>query len=307
MSWKLLSSMSPTERLVMLGSFIDSVLDIDPTLSQAAKIWALGKTVAVECRLGDMSLRIHLSSTPALFHRLAEALREGRLEMSSGTAEIGGRQVEALVGSMGSAAVSVTAAPDGGLLVTVAALRSMALPEGLREGEVLPFPLPEGEGFTVLPLEGTVLLVGAFAGLRRPEVQEARRGVISVGLARFDERLCSICLRIPGLLTGWTDLPFALGVERPENRRLSPPDADGGMKLLLVVGDLSSGVARVVRPLAMSRAWTTAFHSVLEDQHDAGDMSRADYEALVRASRERWPTPDEVVRDFIVVEKIGRP
>ena len=307
MSWKSLSSMSPTERLVMLGSFIDSVMDIDPSLSQAAKIWNLGKTVAVECRLGDMSLRIYLSATPALVNRLADALREGRLEMSSGTADIGGRQVEALVGSMGSAAVSVTEAPDGGLLVTVAHMRAVALPEGPREGEVVPFPLPGGEGFTVLPFEGSILLVGAFAGLRRQEVQAASKGTITVGLARFDERLCSICLRIPGLLTGWTDLPFALGVERPENRRLSPPSTSGGMKLVLVAGDALTGLARVVRPLAMSRAWTSALHDILEAQHDAGEVSRADYEALVRASRERWPTPDDVARDFVVVEKVGRP
>ena len=141
----------------------------------------------------------------------------------------------------------------------------------------------------MLPFEGTVLLVGRFLGLRRPEVQAAKKGAVSVGLARFDARLCVIGLRIPGLISGWTDLPFALGVERAENRRFGPPDAVGRMRLVRVMGDRLTGVARVVRPLSMSRAWTVAFHGVLEAQHDAGDLSRAEYDALVRATRGRWP------------------
>ena len=75
MSIELLISLTPSERLGMLRSFIDSVLHIDPKLTQAAQIWAHGKTVAVECRIGDMPSRIHLSATPALLHRLAQAPR----------------------------------------------------------------------------------------------------------------------------------------------------------------------------------------------------------------------------------------
>ena len=59
---------------------------------------------------------------------------------------------------MGSAAVSISAAPDG-LLVTVAELRAVAIPEGLREGQVVPFELPAGQGFVVLPFQGSILLV----------------------------------------------------------------------------------------------------------------------------------------------------
>ena len=79
------------------------------------------------------------------------------------------------------------------------------------------------------------------------------------------------------------------------------------MRLVLVVGDLLSGLARVVRPLHMSRQWTAAFHELVEAQHDGGDVERGNYDALVRASRLRWPTPDDVARDFMAVERIGRP
>jgi hypothetical protein len=273
---------------------------VDPGFRDASSIWARGKTARLEMAIpGVGPLPVHLmveDSDPRLLRALYSRLKSGQLEWVDGRAAAVDGVVPAVSALLGAGiGVLVVREMLGELILSLTGKPSIPYPMGLEPGRPSPLPRPEAEGFRALLFEGRLILVGGFHGLRREEVKAAKRAPITLGLAPVTPDLLSIGMKYPNLMSGWTDMPFAIGVEKPETRKWLPPGSDGTTVVIVAVVDCLTNVAAAVRVLWMSPSWTAGLHDIVDRQIDrAGGYDRARYVAEVDVCRAKYPTPNDL-------------
>lgn len=303
-------TLSAPERLEVVRQFLAELSRVDPGLRQSVALWKQGTTARVAadvaCPQGVMQLGINLlveGADPKLMRALRSRVESGALIFGRGRAQLKGTGTSPVqLAELGYGSLMVRE-HLGELVLVASTQHPVSVPAGLAVGRPLPTKLPDGEGFVATLFEGQLLLLGSYQGLRQQEVQAARTAPILLGLVPVTQGLLLIGLGIPGLLDGHADLPFALGIEPPETRRWPPPAPDGGAVILVALVERRDGVVRALRTLKMSAAWSAELHRLVEGQMDCMDgYCRAQYEVEVADSRRRWPRPQDIARDFVVVE-----
>jgi hypothetical protein len=302
--------LADAERTAAVRALLAAADAVDTGLEHARSIWRNRKTARLEVEVsgvGGMALHLVVEGDdPRLLRAFRSRVAAGNLDWVEGRcASIDGSVVPSVSAPLG-VGVLVVRELFGELLLSITGKPAISYPEGLVVGKPSPLPRPPGgDGFTVLLFHGQVVLVGGFAGMRKPEVKAARKSPITLAVAPLTPDLCVIGMRVPGLLTGWADLPFAVGVEPPERRQWLPPAADGTMVVLVAVVDRATNVCVAVRSLWMSPKWTAALHNVVDEQVvRAGAYTKAAYHQQVDDYRSKYPRPDDL-RPLMTAIEVG--
>ena len=129
--------------------------------------------------------------------------------------------------------------------------------------------------------------------------------ITEVGIVRVSTNLMMVCLSIKGLTEGWTDMPFAIMLEKQEDRRLAPHAPDGTMTMVLVILDRATKRTMAIRTLTLGRDVTNALLTLMEEQASAPtSYGRLDYETEVAAAYAAWPRPSDMVPAMCARETI---
>lgn len=295
---------------------------MDPGFATASGMWRRGKTARVEVTVPSASPRpfgVHLSvegANPRLLANLIDRARRGDLVFAPSIVqnEAGGT-TQGLVASMGVGAAVVTSRL-GELVLTASATSRTSVPVGdgigrgragipLVVGSRFPVAPPEQEGFVLMLFEGQLVGVGNFGGLGPRDARLFGTAQLRVGLARATSDLMLLCIDIKGFRfgDGWFEMPFAIAVERPEQRRLAPPDGEGRMSIVLILVDRDDGTVRALRPVRLSKGFSATLLDTIDAQQDAqGAYDMARYAADYAAATRRWPTPAHIERDMVAKE-----
>lgn len=316
MEW--FSRLSQRRKVDFLRDLLAKFDDLDPKAKARMEMWTKGKTTRLKTDLAtqdDLILRgvpIHLSvedGDRALWRSLQTRVQSGKLDFVDGLTFVR-RDPTSLVGdqtpnwtaSMGIGTLSIQEY-RGELLIRASKRRALLLPQGMQPGSSMPAEPPENEGFSILLLGGLLVISASFSRLLPREIRAARSSPVRVGIAKFSDGVMVLGMNVKGLTNGWADLPFALAIEKPENRHIIPAEMTGERDFLLVLTDHTTQKIAVMRLLRLSAQWSAEFDRILEAQQDS--LGTYDREACLRdikASHERWPTPNHVAKDFVAAE-----
>jgi hypothetical protein len=306
---KWFASLSADNKNALIQGVMRSIMQMDPQFEQCAAMWARGKTSRMEAKvpIGNAvrQIGIHFNVEDAdlrLLHLFLQRVVAGNLDFQPGrAAPVKGELMDGFLASLGKGTVWVREVRKE-LMITVSNRQVVPIPDQMAVGAPMPIPTPPEEGFRVLLFEGQFLLVGNLTHLQQHELAAAEHQPISLGLVPVSPHLFLLMLSIPILTQGWADIPFALGLEQPENRRLVVPEANGASSMLLAIVERETGLVEVMRPLALSPRFTADLHQAIEDQQDAlAGFSVAHFEATLTEARRRWPSPNDVPRGYVEV------
>jgi hypothetical protein len=286
------SALDGDARRVLIGGLVEEMRLQDPGIARSLDIWRRGKTVRLETVVntaaGIRPMPLHIKvdlEDPRLLANFEDRLRSGRLDWAPGFAGGGDDTGPAEIAPLGMGTLIVTER-RGELMILVQTNQSATMPTGFAEGK--PMPLPTFEGVRALLFQGHLAFVFSWPRPSESEIAAMRQGGVELGVVSATPSTGFFMCSVEGLSQDWCDLPFCLGIEAPEGRRLAPPDVHGELPLTLVLVDASTGIVRAWRAVRGPSAWSKEVVDMLAAQAE-GSCDRATYERDVRAAYLRWP------------------
>lgn len=309
---EMFKSLGNDAKAAFVRMVVSAFQTVDPGFEKAAEIWRRGKTTRIEALVvtkgGEQNIAVHLvieAADTQLTRTFVGKAESGTLEFGPGWGDTdGGGTLTGLVASLGMGTLLVRE-ERGELVLSVSRRQHINVPHGLNVGGVLPFGAPEREGFILNLFDGQLIGVSCFVKIQPRETRMFAKSALRVGLVKATKNLLLFCIDLPGVTDGWAEMPFALGVEKPETRRLTPADADGCLSILLALADQRDAKVHAVRTVLLTQEFSSALLTLIEDQQDACEgYTKADsaleYEAVVK----RWPTPSHAEKDMICQQRI---
>lgn len=316
------ASLGADARVAAVREVVEAFSRVDPGFANATAMWRRGKTARVEILVPSASplpFGAHLGvegGEPRLLRNLVDRVERGDLEFGNALVEAeDGSREGAMAASLGVGSVVVTARMGELMLRAVQRQRLVVpvaedAPRGragipFLVGSKFPGSIPDREGFLLMLVAGQLVAVGNYDKITPRDARLLRTGPARVGLAVPSESLLLLCLEIRGFTDGWVEMPFALAIEPPEQRRLEPPDAQGRMALAVVLIDRSDGTVRTIRLVSLSKKFTSALLDAIDAQQDAAaGYDRARYLADYAEAQRRWPTLGHVEKSMVVRELV---
>lgn len=306
------ADLTSEEKISLFRQVLSEMEQLDPGAENRMRMWKLQKTMCltfdVPMPSGEVvrDVEFHLfveEGDRALWRSVLNWAETGTTEFGPGwTSDPAGNSVQGWLASLGIGSLIVLNI-NGGLGFTASKVKFVPIPEGMRPGSDVPVTLPASEGFTILLFGGQLTIIGNFNNLQPREIRAAQTSPVRIGIAKATDGLMVLGMSVKDLTSGWEGLPFSLPSEPIERRHIMPPDMTGERALLLVLVDRATEKVAVMRPLMMSSTWSAEFERILEFQEDlSGSYTRADYLRDVEEARRRWPSPNDLPKDFSVVE-----
>ena len=305
LSW--FASLSAENKMGFAQRVIEAFGTVDPGFADAQKVWRSGKTVRLEGIIDGRSMGFHLSiegGDQRLLELAIKRIRRADLEWNPVRADLLHKTENAYAAKLGRGTLLVFE-NMGELIVMAKKMQVAPVPEGLAVGNPLPIGLPASEGFILMIFEGQPLIIGSFENLSAREIKEIKKGRVDIGLVPKSQHILFLGLKIDGFTDGWSDLPFALGLEKIEHHRLNAPDLDGRAGLILILAERPAATVRALRSMRLPVDFTTAFHQAIEDQQDAlQSFSRADFTDALEQARRGWPHPNDMEREMTIRARV---
>ena len=289
-------SLDGVDRAAVLEDILNAVERMDPGFAVSRATWRQGKTVKFSACLplpsGPVEADVHVMvdpDDPMLMPNLRRRAARRDLAFEPGCTESGdvGRELS-WVASLGMGSLSVLER-QGSLMVVAKIGQVLAMPLGLEPGGRLPFAAPPG--IVAKLFSGQMFAIFGFSDPRPDEIGAFSAAPIRLGLVEASSGLMLICMSVPGVVSGWADLPYSVAIEPGDNRHITQPAADGTMAIVMALVDSGSSRVAGVRTIRAPAPWTRKFNDLVEKQAGLASYGRADYDRDVTAAYARWPSP----------------
>lgn len=170
------------------------------------------------------------------------------------------------------------------------------------------FTLPRPEGTQFQIDKGGPKLIFWFESPSAREVQGARRGRMKLGLLPGGRHVLFLLVQCEGLLKGWADSPYALGLVPPDWRAIEPRQPHQGWLFQVVLADSRVGTIKALRNVSVTPAFATLLDAEVAKQRAALDeFSAAAHDREIAAAYRRYPDIAMMVKDALIVEEAGMP
>lgn len=310
-------SLNQESKNAAIKQFIEITENLDPNRELRAQLWPNNKTVKFDVSLpvsggsSHLEFPVHVAVNDGGFvqwDRLIGQLQERDLVFDTGwLMDPYHGNISGWTAGFGDSTLIVREV-DNDLVLYLTDMSVVNAPEGLDEGIPFPIALPKEEGLVALLFEGQITFVSSYPYLREDEVECARRGTMKIGVQGVTDGLMAFALSISGFTEGWADMPFAIGIEQPENRRLTPVSEGRGRPLNFILVDRTTKRVRVIRPVIAGLKLTREIEKLARKQIETAESyDLKQYDEDIARLYEKWPSPNALGRQISISETFVSP
>ena len=139
------------------------------------------------------------------------------------------------------------------------------------------------------------------------EISAFRKGAIQVGLVKAGAHTLFFIFSIDGVTAGFSDCSFALGLVHPDSRNIDIRAPDHGWLCKMLLIDAQTGVVCAMRAATFTPLFSQILDELVLEQRSVLDRFAVQlHEQEIIVAHKRWPFPNDMVRDAIIIEKAGK-